>query len=430
MGDSVLTSEVKEVLSRATANGNVVVLPSGQLERGLYAKVNKALANAGGKWKTGVGHVFATDAAPKLAAMLGTGVSVDEKKRDQAFFTPPDLAIRVVALANVQGQVVLEPSAGHGALADVCMTQGAKSVHCVEINAASVAVLRGKGYQVTYDDFLKTEPNRRPSVSSVPLELIEPGVERWLPVVGYEEFYEVSTHGNVRRLKTRKGYKAGTLLTPSKREDGYMNVVLARNGTRESKLAHQIVAEAFIGPCPEGAQLNHKHPDGDRSRNWLSNLEYLTSQQNNADQMRCRPANYAVGLDVPNTKLTPLAVESIKQRLRDGEARDSIARDHDVTTATIWAIDNGRTWINRLPLYSRIILNPPFTKNQDIKHVRHALKWLAPGGILVAIMLNNQTRKGFMELVAEYDPEIDEVERGVFKESGTDVPTIIVKIEL
>lgn len=80
--------------------------------------------------------------------------------------------------------------------------------------------------------------------------------------------------------------------------------------------------------------------------------------------------------------------------------------------------------------YQRIVMNPPFTNNQDIAHVRHALKWLAPGGILVAIMLNNQTRPRFAELVAEYDPEIEEVERGAFKESGTDVPTLIVKIEL
>lgn len=82
MANAILTTEVKDVLSRATVNGNVVVLPPGQLERGLYAEVDKALRNAGGKWKTRVGHVFSTDPTPKLAAMLGTGVSVDEKKRD------------------------------------------------------------------------------------------------------------------------------------------------------------------------------------------------------------------------------------------------------------------------------------------------------------------------------------------------------------
>lgn len=78
--------------------------------------------------------------------------------------------------------------------------------------------------------------------------------------------------------------------------------------------------------------------------------------------------------------------------------------------------------------YDRIVMNPPFTKNQDIAHVKHALTWLKPGSVLVAIMLNSQTRRGFVELVAEYDPEIKEMDRGVFKESGTDVATLILKI--
>lgn len=43
-------------------------------------------------------------------------------------------------------------------------------------------------------------------------------------------------------------------------------------------------------------------------------------------------------------------------------------------------------------------------------------------------MMPNQNRKGFQEIVDEYDPEIIEVERGAFKESGTDIATIIVRI--
>lgn len=100
MADVVLTDEVKEVLSRATVDGNVLYLPEGQLDRKLYEAVNKALTNAGGKWKTRVGHVFPTDAGAKLAAMLGSGVSVDEKKRDQAFFTPPRIANRVAEISG------------------------------------------------------------------------------------------------------------------------------------------------------------------------------------------------------------------------------------------------------------------------------------------------------------------------------------------
>lgn len=82
MADVKLSDEVRAVLKRATVDGNILYLPEGQLDRKLYEAVNKALSLAGGKWKTRVGHVFPTDAASKLAAMLETGVSVDEKKHD------------------------------------------------------------------------------------------------------------------------------------------------------------------------------------------------------------------------------------------------------------------------------------------------------------------------------------------------------------
>lgn len=246
MADVRLSGEVRDVLMRSSVNGNVIILPPGQLDRGLYIKVDQALANAGGKWRRGVGHVFSSDAAPKLAAMLGTGVSVDEKKRDQAFFTPPGLAKRVAEMADVCDRTVLEPSAGMGHLAVACWLCGAYVVDCIERNSEYLTSLTSAGLgDVHIADFL--------SVTAADLE---------------------------------------------------------------------------------------KEP------------------------------------------------------------------------------------------YERIVMNPPFTKNQDIAHVRHALNWLAPDGILVAIMLNNQTRKGFMGLVAEYDPEIQELERGAFKESGTEISTIIVKIEL
>jgi predicted RNA methylase len=37
-------------------------------------------------------------------------------------------------------------------------------------------------------------------------------------------------------------------------------------------------------------------------------------------------------------------------------------------------------------LYDRVIMNPPFTGERDVQHVYHALKFLKPGGRLVAVM--------------------------------------------
>ncbi|MCE2571755.1 methyltransferase [Motilimonas eburnea] len=38
-----------------------------------------------------------------------------------------------------------------------------------------------------------------------------------------------------------------------------------------------------------------------------------------------------------------------------------------------------------LGLFDSILINPPFTKNQDIKHILHAAKFMAPNSTLVAI---------------------------------------------
>ena len=75
-------------------------------------------------------------------------------------------------------------------------------------------------------------------------------------------------------------------------------------------------------------------------------------------------------------------------------------------------------------------MNPPFTKNQDVKHVAHALKFLADGGVLTSIMGSNTTRKQFTDLIAGREYEITDVPAGAFKESGTSIATIILRIDL
>jgi predicted RNA methylase len=78
--------------------------------------------------------------------------------------------------------------------------------------------------------------------------------------------------------------------------------------------------------------------------------------------------------------------------------------------------------------FDRIVMNPPFTRDQDIAHVAHALTLLAPGGVLVAIMSPNTARAAFTDLIFGHDFEIEEVPAGTFKESGTNIATIILII--
>ena len=114
-----ITDDVRDVLERVTIKGGPVTLPD-QLDRKLYLAVNKVLSGIGGKWNTKRKlHIFPRDPAPYLAEALGTGQGRDLQQEFQSYYTPQTLAETLVrGHCRIQpGDSVLEPSAGHGALA-------------------------------------------------------------------------------------------------------------------------------------------------------------------------------------------------------------------------------------------------------------------------------------------------------------------------
>jgi len=84
------------------------------------------------------------------------------------------------------------------------------------------------------------------------------------------------------------------------------------------------------------------------------------------------------------------------------------------------------------PVYDRIVMNPPFSNRQDVKHVLHALRFLKPGGRLVAVMSAGVTFRSD-RLTTEFRAEIERrggtieaLPEGAFKSSGTGVYTVLV----
>lgn len=80
-----------------------------------------------------------------------------------------------------------------------------------------------------------------------------------------------------------------------------------------------------------------------------------------------------------------------------------------------------------LGLFDKIIMNPPFSRGDDIKHIRHALGYLKKdGGRLVAICANGpKQREAFESMAYVYE----ELPAGTFSESGTEISTVLVVIE-
>lgn len=84
--------------------------------------------------------------------------------------------------------------------------------------------------------------------------------------------------------------------------------------------------------------------------------------------------------------------------------------------------------------YSKIIANPPFSKNQDIEHLKKMYDCLSFGGKLVCItseMWANGSQKkqiDFRNWLNEVKAEVIDIKKGEFKESGTMVGGKIVII--
>lgn len=83
-----------------------------------------------------------------------------------------------------------------------------------------------------------------------------------------------------------------------------------------------------------------------------------------------------------------------------------------------------------------VLMNPPFSRQQDIDHVRHAYQFVKSGGRIVAIMSagvtfrQNRKTVEFREWVDSLGGTIEELPEGTFKAEGTMVRTVIVVIDV
>lgn len=114
--------------------------------------------------------------------------------------------------------------------------------------------------------------------------------ERWKPVLGLEDRYEVSDRGRVRRLARMTRNRSAEfeleqkVLRPRASRRGYLAVNLTtsvergRPGYKLVRTIHTLVMAAFVGPRPDGMDVCHNN--GDKTDNRLENLRYDTRSAN------------------------------------------------------------------------------------------------------------------------------------------------------
>ena len=114
--------------------------------------------------------------------------------------------------------------------------------------------------------------------------------EIWKDIPKYEGYYQISNKGQVRsvtrfvfRGESKNGVAInqrvdGRPLSVNKTKNGYLTVVLNKDGHQKRMLVHRIVAMSFI-PNPLGLpEINHK--DGNRTNDKVDNLEWCNRSGN------------------------------------------------------------------------------------------------------------------------------------------------------
>lgn len=165
--------------------------------------------------------------------------------------------------------------------------------------------------------------------------------EVWKDIPGFEGSYQASSLGNIRSLDrtvvqvgrwgrpfSRK-LKGRVLRPASSRRDPHLYVVL-RHGAPGSPV-HQLVAAAFLGPCPDDCEI--RHLDGDATNNRVENLRYGSRTENILDVYRQGRAWRKLTLD---------EIREIYVRAHNGETGSALAREYDVAPCTVSAIKVGR----------------------------------------------------------------------------------------
>jgi hypothetical protein len=96
-------------------------------------------------------------------------------------------------------------------------------------------------------------------------------------IKGYEGLYQIDEDGHVYSLNYNGTRKIKNLKTVKNRR-GYYVVGLFKDKKLKTHYLHRLVAEAFVENLENKPQVDHY--DGDRSNNHVSNLRWVTNQQN------------------------------------------------------------------------------------------------------------------------------------------------------
>jgi hypothetical protein len=160
--------------------------------------------------------------------------------------------------------------------------------------------------------------------------------------------YEASDDGHIRNARTLRVFNGW--VDP----DGYNSVTIRVSGKVRCHRAHRLIAEAFLGICPEGHCVDHINKK--RLDNRVANLRYLTWSANSRDgglwhlgrkltkaQCEMRSRNQT-GEKHSQARLTEAKVREIRRLRATGVPQRELAKRFGVCRTNITMICLRKLW--------------------------------------------------------------------------------------
>lgn len=165
--------------------------------------------------------------------------------------------------------------------------------------------------------------------------------EEWLPVVGFEETYDVSTAGRVRR-------RGGEFMKPWDNHNGYPTVRLTDlpRGKRATLSVHRAVAMAHV-PNPQAFPIVN-HIDHDRQNANAVNLEWCTQWHNldHASKAGRMQRDYWAGRRGANAVLSDEDAAEIRRRYAAGQVSwNALGNEYGISKRSIGRIIRGESYV-------------------------------------------------------------------------------------
>lgn len=143
----------QEIINLSIIEGNILKLPTIQLDRKQYLEISKSLELIGGKWKSNKkGFEFQIINRVILDILFQTS---NIQKEYQYFATPDSLCDKLVNMAELSiNNTVLEPSAGQGSIIKAIHRKISINVDCYELMEINRNFLDFPNVNLVGDDFL------------------------------------------------------------------------------------------------------------------------------------------------------------------------------------------------------------------------------------------------------------------------------------